>query len=79
MDSAAALSPSAGLLILAGLAFALDVGSFHISLTGTTVANASFIGNVGPIVTVVGGALFFRERARSRVWVALAWRFAAPG
>jgi drug/metabolite transporter (DMT)-like permease len=60
------LRPSVGLLILAGLAFALNIGSFHISLTGTAVANAGFIGAVGPIVTVVGGALFFRERARSR-------------
>ena len=68
----AKLRPSAGLLILAGLAFALNIGSFHISLTGTTVANAGFIGAVGPIVTVVGGALFFGERARSRVWFAFA-------
>jgi drug/metabolite transporter (DMT)-like permease len=67
-----ALAPAAGLLILAGLAFALDVGSFHISLTGTKVANATFIGNVAPILTVVGGALFFRERPSSRVWLALA-------
>ena len=67
----AKLRPSAGLLILAGLAFAVNIGSFHISLTGTTVANAGFIGAVGPIITVVGGALFFRERARSRVWLAL--------
>jgi drug/metabolite transporter (DMT)-like permease len=65
------LAPSAGLLILAGLAFALNIGAFHISLSGTTVANAGFIGAVGPIVTVVGGALFFRERARARVWLAL--------
>jgi drug/metabolite transporter (DMT)-like permease len=65
------LGPSAGLLILAGVAFAANIGSFHISLTGTTVANAGFIGAVGPIVTVVGGALFFRERAQPRVWLAL--------
>ena len=70
--SSPALRPVAGLLILAGLAFALDVGSFHISLTGTKVANATFIGNVAPILTVVGGALFFRERPSSRVWLALA-------
>jgi drug/metabolite transporter (DMT)-like permease len=67
-----ALTPVAGLLILAGLAFALDVGSFHISLTGTKVANATFIGNVAPILTVVGGALFFREAPSWRVWLALA-------
>ncbi len=67
-----AVAPVAGLLILAGLAFALDVGSFHISLTGTKVANATFIGNVAPILTVVGGALFFREQPSWRVWLALA-------
>jgi drug/metabolite transporter (DMT)-like permease len=65
------LGPAAGLLILAGLAFAVDVGSFHVSLTGTKVANASFIGNVAPILTVVGGALFFREHPPWRVWAAL--------
>jgi drug/metabolite transporter (DMT)-like permease len=70
--SSPALRPVAGLLILAGLAFALDVGSFHISLTGTKVANATFIGNVAPILTVVGGALFFREPPSGRVWLALA-------
>ena len=57
--------------ILAGLAFAVDVGSFHVALTGTKVANASFIGNVAPILAVIGGALFFRERPPGRVWPAL--------
>jgi len=63
-------------LALSGLAFAVDVGSFHVSLTGangaTTVANASFIGNVAPILAVAGGVLFFREYAPARVWPALA-------
>ena len=58
-------------LSLAGLAFAVDVGSFHVALTGTKVANASFIGNVAPILAVIGGALFFRERPPGRVWPAL--------
>jgi drug/metabolite transporter (DMT)-like permease len=59
-------------LALAGLAFAADVGSFHIALTGTKVANATFIGNVAPILAVVGGALFFNEHPLPRVWFALA-------
>ena len=59
-------------LILAGLAFAADVGFFHIALTGTKVANASFIGNMAPILTVIGGALFFTEHPPPRVWFALA-------
>jgi drug/metabolite transporter (DMT)-like permease len=59
-------------LVLAGLAFAVDVGSFHVALTGTKVANASFIGNIAPILAVIGGALFFSERPPVRVWPALA-------
>jgi drug/metabolite transporter (DMT)-like permease len=59
-------------LVLAGLAFACDVGAFHIALTGTKIANASFIGNVAPILTVAGGALFFTEHPPPRVWFALA-------
>ena len=59
-------------LILAGLAFAVDVGSFHLAINGTKVANATFIGNVAPILTVIGGAIFFREHPPWRVWIALA-------
>ena len=59
-------------LILAGLCFAADVASFHFSLTGTSVANASFIGNIAPILAVVGGTLFFHEHPSAKVWVALA-------
>ena len=59
-------------LILAGLAFAVDVGSFHIAINGTKVANATFIGNVAPILAVIGGAIFFEEHPRWRVWLALA-------
>lgn len=59
-------------LLLSGVAFAVDVGSFHISLTGAKVANASFIGNVAPILAVAGGALFFGDTPPLRVWPALA-------
>jgi drug/metabolite transporter (DMT)-like permease len=59
-------------IVLAGFAFAADVGAFHIALTGTKVANASFIGNVAPILAVAGSALFFAEHPPPRVWFALA-------
>ncbi len=58
-------------LMLAGLAFAVDVGSFHLAIFGTKVANATFIGNVAPILTVIGGAIFFAEHPPWRVWLAL--------
>ncbi len=66
------LWPAAIPLVLAGLAFAVDVGSFHLAVFGTKVANATFIGNVAPILTVIGGALFFAEHPPGRVWFALA-------
>lgn len=58
-------------VVLAGLAFASDVACFHLSLTGTSITNASFIGNIAPILTVVGGTLFFAEHPDRRVWLAL--------
>jgi drug/metabolite transporter (DMT)-like permease len=65
------LLPAAVLLVLAGLAFAVNVGSFHLAVFGTKVANATFIGNVAPILTVIGGAIFFAEHPPWRVWAAL--------
>jgi len=59
-------------LILAGLAFAVDVGSLHIAINGTKVANAVFIGNVTPILTLIGGAIFIEGHPPWRVWLALA-------
>jgi drug/metabolite transporter (DMT)-like permease len=59
-------------IAFAGLAFAVDVGAFHLAIFGTKVANATFIGNVTPILAVVGGAIFFAEHPPLRVWAALA-------
>jgi len=65
------LWPAAVPLVLAGLAFAVDLGAFHLAIFGTKVANATFIGNVTPILTVIGGAIFFAEHPPARVWLAL--------
>ena len=62
----------APILALAGLCFAVDVASFHLALSATSVANASFIGNMSPILALVGGALFFAEHPKPLVWFALA-------
>jgi drug/metabolite transporter (DMT)-like permease len=71
-EGAPNLTAAAVPLVLAGLAFAVDVGSFHLAVFGTKVANATFIGNVAPSLTVVGGAVFFAEHPPWRVWLALA-------
>jgi drug/metabolite transporter (DMT)-like permease len=70
-NSAPNLAEVAVPVVLAGLAFAVDVGFFHIAIGGTKVANATFIGNVAPILTVIGGAIFFQEHPPGRVWAAL--------
>ncbi|MDR3496834.1 MAG: DMT family transporter [Ancalomicrobiaceae bacterium] len=59
-------------VIGAGLGFTLDVATFHFALFGTSVTNATFIGNIAPIFAVIGGLIFFGERPERRVWVALA-------
>jgi drug/metabolite transporter (DMT)-like permease len=61
-----------GVPALAGAAFAADLAFFHLSLEATSIANASFIGNLATVFAVIGGALLFRERASGRIWAALA-------
>jgi drug/metabolite transporter (DMT)-like permease len=58
-------------LILASPAFAVDVGSFHLAINGAKVANATFIGNVAPILTVRRRDLL-RGTSALRAWFALA-------
>ena len=62
----------AGVLLLAGLCFACDVACFHVAVVSTSVANATFIGNLSPILALAGGAFFFAEHPKPLVWVALA-------
>jgi drug/metabolite transporter (DMT)-like permease len=59
-------------VVLGGLAFAADVGVFHISLGSTDIANASFISNIAPILVMIGGAVFYREHPPGRIWIAFA-------
>ncbi len=56
---------------LAGGAFAADLAFFHLALAETSIANASFIGNLATVFAVIGGALLFGERAGARIWAAL--------
>lgn len=47
---------------LAGLFLACDLGVWHWSVFYTTVANATFIGNISPIFVALGAWFVFRER-----------------
>ena len=49
-------------VIIAGTCFALDIGLWHWSLTFTTVANATFIVNLGNICVGLTAWIFLKER-----------------
>ncbi len=50
------------LLILAGVFFAVDMGFFNWSLDFTSIAQATLIVNLAPIVALAAGCLMFGER-----------------
>ncbi len=54
-------------VVIAGTCFALDIGLWHWSLTFTTVANATFIVNLGNIGVGLTAWLFLKERP-TPVW-----------
>lgn len=49
-----------GLLILPGAILALDLAAWHLSITMTSVANATLLANLAPVFVTVIGFLFFR-------------------
>lgn len=51
-----------GFLIAAGLCFGVDIAFWHAAITLTSVANATLLSNLTPIVVGVIGLVFFRER-----------------
>jgi drug/metabolite transporter (DMT)-like permease len=57
-----------GLLILPGVILALDLAAWHLSITMTSVANATLLANLAPVFVTVIGLLFFRETV-TRVFV----------
>ncbi len=61
-----------GLLALAGLFFAGDMGFWHWSIAYTSVANATLLANTAPVFVVLGGWLVFGTRARPLFLVGMA-------
>lgn len=58
-------------IALAGLAFAVDVTLYNASLGFTTIANASLLGNLSPVVVVLAAWLMLGETPTRRVLGAL--------
>jgi drug/metabolite transporter (DMT)-like permease len=61
-----------GMMALAGLAFALDLGCWHYGIRYTSVANATVLPNLTPVLVTVVGWLFFKERPRAIFLIGLA-------
>ncbi len=57
-----------GLLILPGVILAMDLAAWHLSITMTSVANATLLANLAPVFVTVIGLLFFGA-AVTRVFV----------
>lgn len=53
---------SAWPLVLAGLFFSVDLGFYHLSLELTSVAHATLIVNMAPVVALAAGVVLFAER-----------------
>ena len=59
-------------LLAAGAFFAGDLAFWHLSITYTTVANASLLANSAPVFVALGGWLVFGQRVTRLFLVALA-------
>ena len=69
--SGAARSGSWWPIALAGFAFAVDVTLYNASLGFTTIANASLLGNLSPVVVVLAAWLLLGEKPTGRILGAL--------
>ncbi len=60
-----------GMAILAGLAFAADLGVWHYSIVFTSVANATLLANLAPVFIALWTLLVLRHRLRFSYWLGL--------
>jgi drug/metabolite transporter (DMT)-like permease len=61
-----------GLGVLAGLAFAADIGAWNTALTMISAATATLLGNTAPVWVGLGVWLIFREKPHATYWLGLA-------
>jgi drug/metabolite transporter (DMT)-like permease len=59
------------LAALGGLWFALDIATWNTSVTLTSAASATLLGNTSAILVALGAWLIFRERLRGPFWLGL--------
>jgi len=70
-------------VVLAGLFFAIDLGVWHWSIVWTSVANATLLANLAPIVVTLAGWLIWKRRVSRTflvgMFVAIAGMFVLVG
>ena len=73
----------AGMIVLAGLFFALDLGVWHWSIVWTSVANSTLLANLAPIFVTLAGWLIWKRRVTATflvgMFVAIAGMFVLVG
>jgi drug/metabolite transporter (DMT)-like permease len=63
---------AAGLAVLGGAFFGLDLALYNTAVMMTTAAEATLFGNNAPIFVGLGTWLFFRRRPKRTFWIGLA-------
>ena len=62
---------SAGMTVLAGLFFALDLGVWHWSIVWTSVANSTLLANLAPIFVTLAGWLIWKHKVTTTFLVGM--------
>lgn len=84
------IGPPSPLALAAGAAFALDLGFWHYGIKYTSVANATVLSNLTPVVVTAFAWIFLRQRPRALfllavavavfgAWLMASQRVGAPG
>ncbi len=58
-----------GVLVVCGLAFAADIGCYFLSISLTSVANATLLSNLAPVVVVGVTVVVLRQRVAAWGWI----------
>ncbi|MDB5445400.1 MAG: EamA/RhaT family transporter, partial [Phenylobacterium sp.] len=66
------IAPPSRLALLAGVMFALDLGFWHYGIKYTSVANATVLSNLTPVVVTAFAWIFLKQRPRALFILAVA-------
>lgn len=58
-------------VVIAGLLFAGDLIFWHLAISYTSIANATFLATLAPVWVLLGSGLFLREQVTRNMWLGL--------